>query len=253
LAKKLQGAAGLAEDEVVTHPIHRKLGAMLEAGGVHLLSLNFDGLAYARLELGKRWPKPNALPKCEGVRQVDVSNLYQRKVVVGRQASGIPSMIWHPHGCVDYSAGIRTGLRDYGLQPHAYAKAFGYYKNWERKVLPTKSRDQALTQVQYRVLLEELRRMDGATQDANPEPADTWITRFMLLPVDFIGVGLSAQEIGLRWLLNQRARNLARIRDRQAPVIHRVASEWISPAWADSRFHPDWDAAWDQVLERWVS
>jgi hypothetical protein len=91
--------------------------------------------------------------------------------------------------------------------------------------------------------------MDLTADGAKPKRADHWITRFMLLPVDFIGAGVSHQEIGLRWLLNQRARNLARIRERQIPVIHRVALEWISPAWADSRFHPHWDAAWDQVLD----
>jgi len=249
LSDELQSAARLAEDEVVTHPIHRRLGAMLEAGGVHLVSLNFDGLAYAKLKVGKSWPNPSELPNCEGVRDADARNLYQRKVLVGRQASETRSMIWHPHGSVDHPAAIRIGLRDYGLQPYAYAKAFEFYKEWERQVLRGRSRNDPLSLKQHKILLEELRVMDLAADGAKPKRADHWITRFMLLPVDFIGVGLSAQEIGLRWLLNQRARNLERIRERQAPVIHRVASEWISPAWADSRFHPDWDAAWDQVLD----
>jgi hypothetical protein len=214
-----------------------------------LVSLNFDGLAYAKLEVGKSWPNPSELPDCEGVRDADVRSLYQRKVLMGRQASGTRSMIWHPHGCVDHPAGIRIGLRDYGLQPYGYAKAFEFYKEWERQVVGVRSRNAPLSLKQHKTLLEELRVMDLTADGAKPKRADHWITRFMLLPVDFIGAGVSHQEIGLRWLLNQRARNLARIRERQIPVIHRVALEWISPAWADSRFHPHWDAAWDQVLD----
>lgn len=248
LSARLKDAAEAAEGSVRAHSLHRRLSARLEAGGLHLVSLNFDGLAYAGVAVNKVWPPSAHLPDPERMREADSENLYQRRVVVGRRADGQPSMIWHPHGRVERPEGIRTGLRDYGLQPYAYARAFDRYKNWETRMLGGARRAKPLSRDHHRLLVRRLDELDASAGGRKPDPADTWITRFMLLPVDLIGVGISRQEIGLRWLLNQRARNLARIPERQAPLIHRVADEWLPPAWAECRLHPDWDAAWSEVL-----
>jgi hypothetical protein len=70
----------------------------------------------------------------------------------------------------------------------------------------------------------------------------------MLLPVEFIGASISQNEIGFRWLLNQRARNLARVSDFSIPVIHKLDHSALPEKWLSVAWHPDWDRAWNEVL-----
>lgn len=83
----------------------------------------------------------------------------------------------------------------------------------------------------------------------------TWVTEMLYRPVCFAGVGLSEAEVGLSWLMVQRARNLANVPPAQRPraCILLDANDQRLPFW---RTHPcgiepivcsDWNEGWAQA------
>jgi hypothetical protein len=221
-------------------------------GGGHLVNLNFDRLPFANNLLinrslsGKSIKiKKNELIKA---RKSDLVLLYRRiKLESTGGSNNLNTIIWHPHGCVDYPDTIRMGFRDYGIMPSYYIEAFKYFKAWQRKVLSHKvnNRD-PITARDHVKLLKQLDAMDSDNAMLSVEAADNWITRFMLLPVSIVGAGLSTDEYGLRWLLIQRNRNLARVKiaSREAILYNMQAL----PQGVISRGFTDWDSAWKSAL-----
>ena len=228
--------------------VSKKLQSFLLNGGGHLVSLNFDELAYAGLQIDYRSPTHVKKRIHSPARKADIALLYNRLLVRDKESEC--STIWHAHGSIDFPATIRLGLRDYGFMPSFYWEAFKQYKKWERKQLkdwkgktdPVKS-DQCHT-----YLLGKLEELDNRRGKGRIDAADTWVTRFMLLPVVFIGVGLSDQEIGLHWLLAQRERNFLKRKGHPQPVSFQKKKSEMKPFGLAYKNYESWDAAWNDAL-----
>jgi hypothetical protein len=213
---------------------------------IHLLSLNFDSLAYAKLK-----PKKQTITDGksawfdrttqEGVRKSDAKLLYDRFICKNQNNH---STVWHPHGHLSRKESLVLGMRDYGFLPPSYFYAFNQFKQWEREI---SGASHGLEK--YQKLLQALASFDEKTETKGiTHSADHWVTRFMLYPLTFVGVGLSKVEIGMRWLLVQRARNFRNVPDDQKPV-----TEFYGPTnpeipgltWKG----PDMKIAYDQMWE----
>ena len=221
-AKKVQSKYSKAK-------VIAQLGLTLKQGGIHLVSLNFDHLAHAGLNGKPSIPdiiETDRLNKVENQssksrhksikshRDADLTLLYERKLV-SSSSPKVYSKVWHPHGHIGRPESLRLGMRDYGFLPQSYYIAFRIFKKWESEVAGKLN-----GAAKYNRLIEALEEMDAVHGTQSPlSPADNWVTRFMLYPVDFIGVGLSQVEIGMRWLLVQRARNFAKVDTKEAPPV----------------------------------
>ncbi len=231
------------------HPLSEMVAAFLRRGGSHLVSLNFDHLAY-REQANRAWRLPQENADSEaytGSRKADHPLLYRRIRVPN---SGAPvSMIWHPHGCIKSPQTLRLGYRDYGMLPAAYDYAFKQFKRWERRVVEKSSRGaRRAPEETYSCVLEALAELDREPLDLVDRAADTWVTRFMLLPVEIIGAEISPEEIGLRWLFVQRQRNLQRYKPDCVPIFHRQATMFLMPWKSRVQEHASWEQAWCTVF-----
>lgn len=207
-----------------------KLNDLLMCTGRHIVSLNFDTFLLAHED----W-------KADGVGATPRVPL---------SVSVHDKTLWFPHGCVAEPRSIKLGLRDYGFQPSDWNSLFEEFKDFEAALSPHQPNrtDPAVRDQLFRAL-----RQGGAS------PAQTFMGHMMLAPLIFFGVGLSRDEWGWWWLLNQRARNLARVPERHRPptviVLHEASREagfWVSrPAGVVPIFVPDWNVAWD-VLLTWL-
>lgn len=217
---------------------------MMFKRATHLLSLNFDKLIYNHIKTKKISVNNGRViqdAKNKGIRNKDAKLLYDRTKCLKNDQE---SIVWHPHGHVDRPESLVMGMRDYGFLPPSYFYAFKQFKKWERK---TSSDSHGLEK--YQKLLQALASFDEKTESSGiTDPADHWVTRFMLYPLTFVGVGLSQVEIGMRWLLVQRARNLRNVPDDQKP-----ATEFFGPTNPEipglTWIEPDMKGAFDQMWE----
>jgi hypothetical protein len=158
-------------------------------------------------------------------------------------------MIWHPHGCIKSPQTLRLGYRDYGMLPAAYEHAFKQFKRWERRVFEKRyPRIRRAPKNAYKRMLEALAELDREPVDIIDREADTWVTRFMLLPVEVVGAEISSEEIGLRWLFVQRQRNLQRYAPDCVPVFHRQARTFRIPWKSRVERYASWEQAWCTVF-----
>ena len=229
LCSLLKNAAEKVQAQYSSDKVIQQLGQTLKQGGIHLVSLNFDHLAHAGLgkELSvDRFLKAFRADKIQdpvsksgsvslkSLQIEDFKLLYGRKIIASPSTETC-SAIWHPHGHVSRIDSLRLGMRDYGFLPQSYFCAYQEFKKWEGVVAG--KLDGA---AKYKKLIQALEEMDAVQGSKSPvSPADNWVTRFMLYPVDFIGVGLSQVEIGMRWLLVQRARNFAKVSPEEVPPV----------------------------------
>jgi hypothetical protein len=226
--------------------IGKKINDFLNNGG-HLVSLNFDQLAYFKSKKRPIFPK-----LAKNSNETPQAQLLYKRIRIKANGNAV-SMVWHPHGSILHPQSIRLGLRDYGLIPSFYEEAFGRYKAWERNCLSRSKWKGDTNRIKdeecHAFLLEKLDELDRNTNKRKFFPADTWVTRFMLLPVVFIGVGLSKEEIGLHWLLAQRERNFLKRKNYPQPVIIRKNQKASTPF--GSHFHDceSWDEAWQQAFK----
>lgn len=251
-AKKVQSK--YSQDKVIA-----QLGLTLKQGGIHLVSLNFDHLAHAglngkpsvpdiietdRLNKDENQSSKSRHESIKSHRDADLTLLYERKIV-SSSSPKVYSTVWHPHGHIGRSESLRLGMRDYGFLPQSYYIAFRIFKKWESEVAGKLN-----GAAKYNRLIEALEEMDAVHGTQSPlSPADNWVTRFMLYPVDFIGVGLSQVEIGMRWLLVQRARNFAKVDPKEAPpVIYHGAKAIHFPGVQSKRIDPS-----PLFQERWIT
>jgi hypothetical protein len=230
--------------------MHRALAEYLGNGGIQLISLNFDDASYRALvkKDGRRGQvgRPQVRFWGSEVRTEDEHLLFRRMIIPAK--NGAASFVWHPHGLCKRPGSLRLGLRDYGVLPACYVRAFNEFKAWERTVLGRRTKKhRPIGSADYRVLLKALAEMDAGALGKTEACADTWVTRFMLLPVTFIGAGLSTHEIGLRWLLAQRARNLARVTGVEEAQI--VTADRCVPLGAAEIGLESWDEAWAYALK----
>lgn len=132
--------------------------------------------------------------------------------------------VFQPNGTIYNKKSIRLGFRDFALQADSINHAFGRYKS--DKVDPSN---------------------------------DTWVKELMVNNLIFIGVGLTSEEIGLRWAMLQKRRNYAKdINDTNRPINYMILngeelsqkqknleqSKWdvlgIDILWVDS-----WESFWE--------
>jgi|LakMenE18May11ns_1017448.scaffolds.fasta_scaffold9900865_2 hypothetical protein len=220
---------------------------------IHLISLNFDSLAYEQLKPECKFvvDRNNKILKKSKKESISVSKtrlLYDRFIC--KSTSNL-STVWHPHGHVGRPESLVLGMRDYGFLPPSYFYAFNQFKAWENEVAGNLQGND-----KYRKLISELALFDEKSWSSKiTHPADNWVTRFMLYPLTFIGVGLSQVEIGMRWLLVQRSRNFARMskkgRNKNMPLVKFFGDK-------DPRIHGvefkcsktkrDYDQLWENAL-----
>ena len=207
-----------------------KLEVLLDVSGDHLVSLNFDSLL-----LGVNKSKPVIPDK-------------QNHLLHFKQND---KTFWFPHGSIEKKESIRLGLRQYGFMPNSWDEYFRNFKAFERGF--TDDNRSSLTPEQFNSLAQSL---------ANGEevPGKLLVGHLLLAPLIFFGVGLSDAEWGWWWLLNQRARNLAKIdRNLRPPTIIVIEKDdprrgfWsLCPAGVSPIYVDDWDMGWEMLLE-WLS
>ena len=156
--------------------------------------------------------------------------------------------IWFPNGCSRNPRLIRMGLHDYGTQPHSIKSAFAEVRRFETKVGPGKTEDYW---TKYKLILEPaLANLDDGV--------NTWVADFLYRPLYFAGVGLSESEIGLWWLLVQRARNFAKLDASEIPPTVALVdancdrrSFWATrPCGIEAVYCDNWDFGWDDLMRR---
>jgi len=210
------------------HLDNAKLAAFLAVAGQHIVSLNFDTMV-----LGDKFAgQPVFDNKRPGVQHVKHSG----------------KTFWFPHGCISNPDSIRLGLRDYGFLPDEWSTLFGEFKGFERSLLPN---------IKQVINNQEAERIKNELRLDTVVPQHQLLGHLMLAPLIFFGTGLSVSEWGLWWLLNQRARNLARIplRDRPPAVIvidrqgDRLPFWCTRPAGINPILVNNWDKGWSVLLE----
>ena len=207
-----------------------KLDALIDVSGDHIVSLNFDSLI-----LGANKSKP-IIPD----KQSHLLHFKQNE-----------KTIWFPHGSIQNKDSIRLGIRQYGFLPNSWDKSFKNFKALERDL--TNDKKSSLTTTEYEDLVRSL-----AT--GKEEPGHLLIGHLLLAPLIFFGVGLSDAEWGWWWLLNQRARNLAKLDQKLRPPTIIVIEKgdprkhfWsLCPAGVSPIYADNWDMGLEMLLE-WLS
>ena len=171
-----------------------------------------------------------------------------------KPSSDSPKRVWFPNGCVARGQSLRLGLREFGLQCAALNTAFNMAKRFETKASKNcNSPAQRLDEI--RRILEALpNSTTGSTN--NPFPL-TWVMEILYRPVLFAGVGLHTDEVGLWWLMCQRARNLARVQDNCKPTAaillrqdNRDLKFWrTNPLGIMPLICDDWNEGWKMARE----
>lgn len=169
-------------------------------------------------------------------------------------ADGRVPRVWFPNGSVLDASTIRMGLHDYGSAATAIRAGFERLKQWERSLLDggrARSRD-GFGQIAG--------HMRQASEEGGTRETDlplSWVAEVLYRPLVIAGVGLSDQEMGLWWLLAQRARNLARIEGAAANPARILVHETDRPEfWASRPFGleavtcRDWAEGWERLLAR---
>jgi len=164
--------------------------------------------------------------------------------------------VWFPNGCTAHHESLRLGLRDFGMQVSAIKNAFEQVKSFERAYRATPKADWANYFEALRPIMDGYPTLHSHFGN-NPLPL-SWVTEMLYRPVLFAGVGLSQDELGLWWLMCQRARNLAHIPESQRPktaiLIRRDNPElafWQSkPFGIEPLVCASWDEGWSQC-ELW--
>ena len=175
----------------------------------------------------------------------------RKRLSVFKLANG--KRIWFPNGMVDDSATMRLGLRDFGLQPSEIRFGFNLLKQFERNNFPNKAITTGADWSESRAVIEDY--LEHNNQPTNPPL--TWVADFIYRPLIFAGVGLSQDELGLWWLLNQRQRNFAHLNHNKIPPVHILVQQndsrlsfWQShPFGVKPLVCSNWDQGWKMVEE----
>jgi hypothetical protein len=226
LKQKVQQVLNEAETLAKGKICLNRLQSFWSAASGRAVTLNFDELLLAHQDTSAADAVPSEAP-------------------VTLHAAG--HKLWYPHGCVREPASIHLGLRDYGFQPHAWNSLISNFKALEREALGTAARSKASGLPPFR----------EAVAAGLVNPSADFIGHLLLAPLIFYGVGLSQDEWGWWWFLNQRARNLARVEERLRPftVIIKHAKDldaafWTScPAGVTPLFVEDWDTGWQVLMD----
>jgi hypothetical protein len=165
---------------------------------------------------------------------------------------GATRNLWYPNGCIQHHKNLRLGLRDFGLQVSAIKSAFEKIKAFETSYLQAYGKDWS----SYFQALQSVMERHSTLQAHLGYPAlpQTWVTEMLYRPVFFAGVGLGKDELGLWWLMCQRARNLARIPEKDRPKVAILVRQdnpdlefWqTKPFGIEPLLCSDWNEGWEK-------
>ena len=253
--KDLRSAASkilnLEAEKLLGAYIQSEIAINFKSFSGYILNLNFDHLL--DISIGIHYRKSanipiSKIPQLASVHRRNAISLYRRWTLHGDNRGSVT--VWHPHGSYSDASSIRLGMRDYGFQPACYASAFDAFKKWEREVIGCDVNSKTQTDAEYDKLLFALSQMDNL-RNITFKPYDNWITRFMISDISFIGAGLSQSEIGLRWLLVQRQRNIARMKHSKNSLktIYHSVNESIPNSLVDVDTSSNWKCSWEKALK----
>jgi len=235
------------EDASRDYPVSKRSQIPAQSKWGCVISLNFDlswhplaAQSAPRQKFGPEITLPR-VPKAELLR------------LFGSLApTGAAPRTWFPNGSIVKSSTIRMGLRDYGGAPAGIHKCFQRVKSWERENFKDGEMRNPKDFIRVAKVLDGVL---GASRELAATLPRSWVTEFLYRPLIFVGVGLSEQEFGLWWLLNQRARNLARVEDDHKPPARiLVRKEDRQNFWASRPFGVEavtcdsWDRGWEEIL-----
>ena len=218
-----------AQKELTPAIEHEKMLILGSVIGEHTVSLNMDNLLGHPMRVGSRAIKKAKHDWLE-------------------HPGG---KIWFPHGSVERYAQITFGLRAYGKLPHIWQDLFTSQKIWERaRQSKAGANGPALS----------IEQLTGAIKLEKKSPSRSLMGHLMLAPLIIFGASLSREEWGLWWLLNQRARNLARVPEHLRPptriILHKQEerlSFWCTkPANIEPLIAKNWPHAWTELIN-WMS
>jgi hypothetical protein len=216
-----------AEREVETAVDFGKVLELREVLGRHTISLNLDSLLWRE--------RPGMIRVSAGV---------SRHLALPYEGG----TVWFPHGSVLRPASATLGLRAYGRLAPSWENMIKAHKVWGRKLIPQK--DQNWSRTTFTQV------MDGAAQ-IKSETSGSLAAHLMLAPLMIFGGGVRREEWGIWWLLNQRARNLARVPEHLRPptviVIKNCDARlpfWVTrPANVSPIIINQWQDAWSRLIE----
>ncbi len=163
--------------------------------------------------------------------------------------------VWFPNGRIDDRATLRLGLRDFGLHPSEVQFGFQLLKRFERNHLHKAIRNASAADLRMGEMeIRQYLDIDMVMQ-VNADYPLTWVADFIYRPLIFAGVGLSQDELGLWWLLNQRQRNFAHLgREHNPPAYILLRSDdrrmsfWNGrPCGLEPLVCSDWEEGWKMV------
>ena len=208
-----------------------KLESFLMATGKNIVSLNFDNLLF----------------QGSGLNHVEYDNKVKNVEHVHHKEK---KTFWLPHGCVLQPETVKLGQRDYGLLPSNWSVKFNHFKKFEREFCNKGVKGNlTITKQMVQDISLEIDKQKLCAENV-------LIGHLLLAPIVFFGVGLGASEWGWWWLMNQRARNLARVSEKDRPstviILHCKDPRgefWKShPAGITPIFVKDWDEGWQKFI-----
>ena len=210
-------------------PIVNLIRARIKQGGIDVIDFNFDWLLLGGKPKFKGSSKGKPTPESKKLRgRIGDQRLIRDFWQEGEDGS---ARIWKPHGHVGRPTSLRLGLRDYGFQPVLYQQAFAEYKGSQRLQKVKKA------SFSSRAIIKSL------------DTPKSWIEPFMDLPVRIVGLGISPEEIGLRWLFVQRKRNWATKKNNQSSSIkHFFNSKDPSIYGVNGCPSESWNIAWELAV-----
>ena len=217
----------LAQEEAKRHLNEKKLKDFISVTGNHIVSLNFDTIILGNGDYTR------------------IKNDKKSRLLHFNQNNKI---FWFPHGSTKKTSSVCLGLRQYGFLANTLEKKLRNFKAYERSfnndnksLLKEKDFDKLISTLAY-----------GKEID----PGNLLIGHIFLAPLILFGVGLSESEWGLWWVLNQRARNFARVPHLKPPTIIIVDKNdprqnfWsMCPAGITPIYVNNWDEGWIIFLE----
>lgn len=218
-----------------------------------VISLNFDS---HWLDDKRKWMEPMHLHEIVTPAVETFSKMAERRRLTHAFVSStnckLSKRLWFPNGHISEPNSLRMGFRDFGFQPSAVYEAYTAVKVFERKQKIEKSE-------LHRICAKLL---DGDSREYRAHGLDplplSWVTEMLYRPVFFAGVGMSDAEVGLWWLMVQRARNLAKIHPAVRPRVYLLLHEndtrldfWKThPCGIEPVVCSNWDAGWAEMKRK---
>ena len=253
LLAKQQAVAVLAEYQA-DYPVHSQRARLpgCDVWG-SVVSLNFDAhwLASAPIRWNHKHSNVGLTQPVLAERSVFAQEIRRLNNYVSFKQQGSARRLWFPNGFIGQPASLRLGLREFGFQPIAIQHAFAALKAFERQAGPFEQRI-GFVRAALDAIPAPIRHVDAVWVPLPLSLPLTWVTEMLYRPVFFAGVGLSDAEVGLWWLMVQRARNLANVKKISRPRAYILVHEndarlgfWRTyPCGTEPLICSSWDEGW---------